>query len=63
MAVRSRINRYITWGTWGGYTTSNAVTDTSGTVETTNWIVYLNFPDLFKQGNLGGIYIGQAATW
>jgi hypothetical protein len=54
-----RINRYITWGTWGGYTTSNAVTGTSGTVETTNWIVYLNFPDLFKQGNLGGIYIGQ----
>ncbi len=54
-----RINRYITLGTWGGYTTSNAVTGTSGTVETTNWIVYLNFPDLFKQGNLGGIYIGQ----
>jgi len=54
-----RLNRYITLGTWGGYTTSNAVAGTSGTVETTNWIVYLNLPDLFKQGNLGGIYIGQ----
>jgi hypothetical protein len=58
-----RLNRYLTLGTWGGYTTSNSVSNavagTSGTVETTNWIVYLNFPDLFKQGNLGGIYIGQ----
>lgn len=27
-----RINRYITLGTWGGYTTSNAVAGTSGTV-------------------------------
>lgn len=54
-----RISPYVTLGTWGGYTKSNAVIGASGTVETTNWMVYLNFPDLFKQGNLGGIYIGQ----
>jgi len=54
-----RISPYVTLGTWGGYTKSNAVIGASGTVETTNWMVYLNFPDLFKQGNLGGLYIGQ----
>ncbi len=31
----------------------------SGTVETTNYLAYLNFPDLFREGNLGGVYIGQ----
>ncbi|MEI6065375.1 MAG: iron uptake porin, partial [Pseudanabaena sp. ELA748] len=55
-----RISPYVTLGTWGGYTKSHAVDGvSSGTVETTNWMVYLNLPDLFKQGNLGGIYIGQ----
>jgi hypothetical protein len=27
--------------------------------KTTNWMVYLNLPDLFGRGNLGGIYVGQ----
>jgi hypothetical protein len=64
--INWRISPYVTLGAWGGYTNSNAVNnnsnirnDNSGTVETNNWMVYLNFPDLFKQGNLGGIYIGQ----
>jgi len=63
--VNWRISPSVTLGAWGGYTNSNAVNnsnirnDNSGTVETNNWMVYLNFPDLFKQGNLGGIYIGQ----
>ncbi|CAN1210402.1 SLH domain-containing protein [Tumidithrix helvetica PCC 7403] len=55
-----RISPYVTLGTWGGYTTSSAQDPgASGTVETTNWMVYLNFPDLFGRGNLGGIYVGQ----
>ncbi len=67
--INWRISPYVTLGAWGGYTNSNAVNNTnnsnnlrndnSGTVETNNWMVYLNFPDLFQQGNLGGIYIGQ----
>ncbi|NMF57435.1 iron uptake porin [Pseudanabaena yagii] len=67
--INWRISPYVTLGAWGGYTNSNAVNirdsnrkffnDNSGTVETNNWMVYLNFPDLFKQGNLAGIYIGQ----
>ncbi|PAX56522.1 iron uptake porin [Brunnivagina elsteri] len=48
----------FTLGAWGGYTNSN-IPGKSGNVETTNWMVYLNFPDLFRKGNLGGIYIGQ----
>ncbi|MBD2187705.1 iron uptake porin [Pseudanabaena mucicola] len=54
-----RISPAITLGTWGGFTKSNAVIGDTGSVETTNWMVYLNFPDLFKQGNLAGIYVGQ----
>ncbi|MFN5262908.1 MAG: iron uptake porin [Pseudanabaena sp.] len=54
-----RLSPYLTLGTWGGYTKSNAVNGASGTVETTNWMVYLNLPDLFGRGNLGGIYVGQ----
>ncbi|MEA5488331.1 MULTISPECIES: iron uptake porin [Pseudanabaena] len=54
-----RLSPYLTLGTWGGYTKSNAVNFGSGTVETTNWMVYLNLFDLFGRGNLGGIYVGQ----
>ncbi len=48
----------FTLGAWGGYTNSN-IPGRSGNVETTNWMVYMNFPDLFRKGNLGGIYVGQ----
>lgn len=48
----------VTLGTWGGFTTSSTP-DESGSVETTNWMVFLNFPDLFKEGNMGGLYVGQ----
>ena len=53
-----RVSPRFTIGTWGGYTNS-WIPDKSGNVETTNWMVFLNFPDLFGKGNLGGIYIGQ----
>lgn len=53
-----RVSPRFTIGTWGGYTNS-WIPDQSGNVETTNWMVFLNFPDLFGKGNLGGIYIGQ----
>ncbi|HLP88461.1 MAG TPA: iron uptake porin [Nostocaceae cyanobacterium] len=53
-----QITKGINLGGWGGYTTSS-IPGSSGTVETTNYMVYLNFPDLFGRGNLGGIYFGQ----
>lgn len=48
----------FTLGGWFGFTTSDLLGQ-EGTVETTNWMAYLNFPDLFAEGNLGGIYFGQ----
>ena len=53
-----QVNPRVTFGGWGGYTTSN-LKDAGGTVETVNWMAYLNFPDLFGEGNLGGLYVGQ----
>ncbi len=56
--VNWQISPRITLGAWGGYTKSY-IPGRSGNVETTNYMVFLNFPDLFARGNLGGIYIGQ----
>ncbi|AFY32009.1 iron uptake porin [Calothrix sp. PCC 7507] len=56
--VTWQISPRITFGAWGGYTTSY-IPGRSGNVETTNYMLFLNFPDLFAKGNLGGIYIGQ----
>ncbi len=48
----------LSWGGWMGYTSSDYLVGT-GTVETFNWMTYLNFPDLGGEGNLGGLYFGQ----
>jgi Carbohydrate-selective porin, OprB family/S-layer homology domain len=56
--VNWQISPQITLGAWGGYTNSY-IPGKSGNVETTNYMVFMNFPDLFRKGNLGGIYIGQ----
>ena len=53
-----RISPRIFVGGWAGYTNSR-IPGKSGTVATTNYMVFVNFPYLFKTGNLGGIYIGQ----
>ncbi|KAM3093145.1 iron uptake porin [Phormidesmis sp. 146-35] len=56
--VAWRVNPKWTIGGWGGWTTSSAV-NVSGSVKTTNWMVFSAFPDLFAPGNLGGILVGQ----
>ncbi|MDJ0619460.1 MAG: iron uptake porin [Calothrix sp. MO_192.B10] len=56
--VNWRVSPQITLGAWGGYTNSR-IPGESGNVETTNYMFYANFPDLFGKGNLGGIYVGQ----
>ncbi|NEQ42751.1 MAG: iron uptake porin [Leptolyngbya sp. SIOISBB] len=48
----------FTLGGWGGYTTS-VTPGEDGSVETVNWMAFMNFPDLFGPGNLGGLYVGQ----
>ncbi len=57
-SVNWRISPRVSVGGWAGYTNSR-IPGKSGTVATTNYMVFVNFPDLFKTGNLGGIYIGQ----
>ncbi|MFN9867791.1 MAG: carbohydrate porin, partial [Pseudanabaena sp.] len=39
--------------------TTSTVSGLTGSVQTFNWMSYLTFPDLFKDGNLAGIYVGQ----
>ena len=56
--VAWRVTPGITIGGWGGFTSSR-IPNRDGNVETTNWMAFLNFPDLFGEGNLGGIYVGQ----
>lgn len=56
--VAWRVTPGITVGGWGGFTSSR-IPNRDGNVETTNWMAFLNFPDLFGEGNLGGIYVGQ----
>jgi hypothetical protein len=56
--VAWRVSRGLTIGGWGGWTTSTAL-DISGSVQTTNWMLFSAFPDLFARGNLGGILFGQ----
>ncbi|WP_253188316.1 iron uptake porin [Leptolyngbya sp. 'hensonii'] len=53
-----RISPAVTLGGWAGRTFSS-VPGLSGGVRTFNWMAFLNFPDLFGDGNLAGIYVGQ----
>lgn len=48
----------LTLGGWFGYTNSS-IPNESGNVETTNYMVFLNLLDLFGDGNVGGLYVGQ----
>lgn len=47
----------VTLGGWLGFTTSRQV-NYSGSVQTNNWMVSLQFPDLFAEGNYGAIFFG-----
>ena len=59
-------DRFIISG-WGGYTTSrvlssvtaNGVNVSRGDQDIWNWAVTLAFPDLLKEGSLGGIVVGM----
>ncbi|MGB0562943.1 MAG: iron uptake porin [Spirulinaceae cyanobacterium] len=47
----------ITFGGWIGWTTSRQL-NFDGSVQTNNWMLSLQFPDLFAGGNYGGIFFG-----
>ena len=56
--VAWRINPNLQLGGWGGFTSSKP-SNLSGSVETTNWMMFAAFPNLFSPGNLGGVLVGQ----
>ncbi|MBD2301222.1 iron uptake porin [Nostoc sp. FACHB-190] len=56
--VAWRLNDNLQLGGWGGFSTSKPA-NLSGSVETTNWMVFAALPNLGKAGNLGGILVGQ----
>ena len=56
--VAWRINPNLHLGGWGGFTSSKP-SNLSGSVETTNWMVFAAFPNLLRSGNLGGVLVGQ----
>ncbi|MEH1940251.1 MAG: iron uptake porin [Nostoc sp.] len=56
--VAWRINPNLQLGGWGGFTSSKPF-NLSGSVETTNWMVFAAFPNLLRSGNLGGVLVGQ----
>ncbi|MFN6481366.1 MULTISPECIES: iron uptake porin [unclassified Nostoc] len=56
--VAWRINPNLQLGGWGGFTSSKPF-HFSGSVETTNWMVFAAFPNLLRPGNLGGVLVGQ----
>jgi len=56
--VAWRVNENLQLGGWGGFSSSKPV-NLSGSVETTNWMVFAALPNLGKAGNLGGILVGQ----
>ena len=54
-----QITPKLTLGGWFGFTSSWIPGESKRRVETTNYMVFLNFTDLFGEGNLGGLYVGQ----
>ncbi|MDB9495311.1 iron uptake porin [Spirulina major CS-329] len=58
LTLEWRASDRITFGGWTGYTVSDYL-PAEGTVETFNWMTFLNFPDLGGDGNLLGLYFGQ----
>ncbi|BBC24189.1 carbohydrate-selective porin [Pseudanabaena sp. ABRG5-3] len=55
-----RATNRLNLGSWVGFTNSNIQnTGFSGNVNTFNWMTYANLIDLFKEGDLLGLYVGQ----
>jgi hypothetical protein len=62
LAASWAISDRIVIGGWGGYsqiTALSSIQGDRGTQDVLNWAVTLGFPDLGKEGNLGGIVVGM----
>ncbi|MCW6038092.1 iron uptake porin [Spirulina subsalsa FACHB-351] len=56
--VNWEITPWVEGVSWLGLTDSRLLSH-SGRVQTVNWMFGLQFPDLFGQGNYGGVFFGQ----
>ena len=62
-----RLNEKFVLGGWAGYSTISTLNEffeagnelSRGSADLFYWAVTMGFPDLFKEGNLGGIIVGQ----
>lgn len=59
-----KISNGFVLGGWGGYTNLRSLSSLNGTAkrgsqDIWNWAVTLGFPDLFKEGSVGGIVVGM----
>jgi hypothetical protein len=52
-----RVNSHLAVNGWGGYTKARVINAGNGTIW--YWAVSLAFPDLFKEGNSGGLIVGM----
>jgi len=48
----------LNFGGWLGFS-SSSIKDSTGSVETFNWMAFSNLLDIFREGDLLGIYVGQ----
>jgi Carbohydrate-selective porin, OprB family/S-layer homology domain len=58
-----QINKKIVLGAWGGYTKATTLSSLNGAIDRGSFDIWnaavtLGFPDLLKEGNLGGIVVG-----
>jgi len=51
-------SKNLNFGGWLGFSTSS-IKDSTGSVETFNWMLFSNFLDAFREGDVLGIYVGQ----
>ena len=58
VSISYALSDRLTIGGWGGYT-ENKVRGLDGKQEIWNWAGTLAFPDLLKEGSLGGIVVGM----
>ena len=56
--VSWNVSKKLNFGGWLGFSSSN-IKDSTGSVETFNWMAFSNLVDTFREGDLLGLYVGQ----
>ena len=56
--VSWNVSKKLNFGGWLGFS-SSSIKDSTGSVETFNWMAFSNLVDTFREGDLLGLYVGQ----